>query len=221
MPIVLMAKSQVGYINSLDEVGHRPLVGQVFPHQWLARDYPEIPWWRSPPARRLQMVQSGKAFAQVGNLMVLNHYLTTLGMTDVLKVVGITPYTNTFAMAVQKDLFPLASILDKALALIDDGKRASLFQQNLPAWYEWVIPHRLSLAILIGGSVLLVLLMVWIVTLKNQMLRGELAEAQRERSEHRFRTFFENSPTPLMLIDRDGTIIDINRQVHELFGFPA
>ena len=224
MPIVLMAKSQVGYINSLDEVGHRPLavVKGYSLTKWLARDYPEIPLVEVSSSKEgLQMVQSGKAFAQVGNLMVLNHYLTTLGMTDVLKVVGITPYTNTFAMAVQKDLFPLASILDKALALIDDGKRASLFQQNLPAWYEWVIPHRLSLAILIGGSVLLVLLMVWIVTLKNQMLRGELAEAQRERSEHRFRTFFENSPTPLMLIDRDGTIIDINRQVHELFGFPA
>lgn len=222
MPIVLMAKSQVGYIDGLEAIGNRPLaiVAGYSIVEWIKRDFPEIPLVVvSSTEEGLRMVQSGRAFAQTGNLMVLNHYLTTLGMTDSLKVVGTTPYGNTFAMAVQKELAPLVSILEKALALIDEETRLALFQQNLPTWYDWVIPRRLALIIIFAGSALLVLLVLWVLTLKRQMLRGELAEAQSERSEHRFRQLFEQSPNPLMLIDREGAIMSVNRRVHELYGF--
>ncbi|MCK9547968.1 MAG: transporter substrate-binding domain-containing protein [Sphaerochaeta sp.] len=223
MPIVLMAKSQVGYIDGLEAIGSRPLaiVKGYSIGEWIKRDYPQIQLVEvSSTEEGLRLVESGRAFAQTGNLMVLNHYLTTLGMTDSLKVVGTTPYLNTFSMAVQKNLAPLASIMEKALSQIDEDTRQHLYQQNLPMWYEWVIPRRTLLVILAAGSVVLLVLVLWIVTLIVQMRRGERAEQQTERSEQMFRQLFEKSPNPQILVDRTGTIIGANTQVHQLFGFP-
>jgi len=222
MPIVLMARSQVGYIDGLEGVGDRPLaiVDGYSIAEWVKRDYPHLNTILvSSTEEGLDLVQRGKAFAQTGNLMVLNHYLAIKGMTDTLKVVGITPYTNAFSLAVQRDLAPLLGILEKALSLIDNETRIRLNHQNLPIWYDLVIPRRIQLVIIASAVALLFILLLWIVTLMRQMRRSKAVEREIEKSEHKFRLIFEDSPTPLMLIDNTGQIIDVNKSWVALFGY--
>ncbi len=224
IPIVLMAKSQVGYVGSLAGIGDRTLavVGEYSAAEWVRRDWPDIHLVTVPTNEEgLRLVHQGKAFAIMGNLMVLNHYASTLGMTDALKVVGTTPYTNSFAMAVHQSRSPLLSILQKALDLIDAESRQQLYSQNMPLWYSWVLSRRAQLFLLIGIAVLLIILALWIVTLTIQMRRNEEAERQTHIGELRFRRLFDQSPIPFLLIDLDGRILGTNERWNQLFKLPV
>ncbi|MFA5447814.1 MAG: HD domain-containing phosphohydrolase [Sphaerochaeta sp.] len=223
VPIVLLAKSQVGYVGSLEELDGRRVaaIKDSAVSQWIKTDYPHVLLVDVlSPAEGLAMVQRGSVFAMVGNLVVLNHHLTSLGMTDSLKVVGITPYTNTLSIAVSNDLAPLVSILNIALGQIDEDERMQLHRQTLPMWYRWAMPRQQMFIVSAITFVLLILAVLWIITLTIQRKRRERAEAKLVHSEQRFRLLFEEAPVALQLISYDRKILATNTWWHMLFGYP-
>ncbi|MFA5447526.1 MAG: HD domain-containing phosphohydrolase [Sphaerochaeta sp.] len=223
VPIVLLAKSQVGYVGSFDELDGRrvAVIKDTAVSQWIKSDYPHVLVVDVlSPAEGLAMVQRGSAFAMAGNLMVLNHHLTSLGMTDNLKVVGITPYTNALSIAVRKDLAPLDAILNTALHLIDEEERIQLHRQTLPMWYRWAMPRQQLFIVSAVTFVLLILAVLWIITLTVQKKRRERTEIQLAQSEQRFRLLFEEGPVALLLLSYDKKVLATNTWWHMLFGYP-
>lgn len=221
MPIVLMAASQVGYIDGLADIGDRLLamVDEYSVVEWIEADYPELNTIKVATTEEgLDLVKRGDAFAMVGNLMVLNHYLSIKGMTDHVKVVGVTPYANEFSMAVQKELAPLLGIVEKGLSLISDEAKLRLHSQNLPPLYDWVISRKSQFWILLSIATLLEVFILWIYTLVRQIRRSEDAEHEMVESERKFRLIFEDSPNPLMIVDSAGVILDVNKSWTSLFG---
>jgi diguanylate cyclase (GGDEF)-like protein/PAS domain S-box-containing protein len=222
MPIVIIARSEVGYIVSLHQLAGKRLavVENYSAGEWIKRDHPDLTYIPvSSIAEGLRLVQKGEAFAMLGNLMVVNHYLTSLGMTNTLKVVGTTPYENTFAVAVQPELAPLVPILEVALAQIDEDERATIYAQNLPVRYSLQINTNIVWAAIIVMVFIVTVLVLWVITLSIERRDRRRAEAKMEESVDRFRALFEKAPVPMVLIGSDDTILDVNLRWLSVFGY--
>src|ERR1035437_3692253 len=50
-------------------------------------------------------------------------------------------------------------------------------------------------------------------------LQGGAVMLQQSRDEKLFRLAFESSPSGMVMVDRDGTIILVNREIERLFGY--
>ena len=58
-----------------------------------------------------------------------------------------------------------------------------------------------------------------IVELEEEELRRATTERELAASEKRYRTIFELSPETIVMIDRTGTVLDINERLHDLLGY--
>jgi len=95
VPLVLITQHQAGYIGSLAELDDRKIavVNGYMATEWVRRDYPALELVGVDTVEEgLHMVQKGEVFCYVENLLVANHYLTRLGLTDAVKVAGNTEY---------------------------------------------------------------------------------------------------------------------------------
>jgi PAS domain S-box-containing protein len=60
----------------------------------------------------------------------------------------------------------------------------------------------------------------WILAVFNDLTEKKLAEERLQRSEHRYRSLFENTGTATFLVEEDMTISQINAKCEELIGYP-
>jgi diguanylate cyclase (GGDEF)-like protein len=221
-PLVIVARQDVGYIGSLDELQGRKVavVDGYSSKEWLRTDYPNLDTMLVDTVEQgLRMVQKGEAFCMVENLLVINHYSTNLGLTHAIKVVGSTPYVHALSMGVHKKIVPLASILNKAIQAIPATARQKMYENHLPAQYEKTISPD-TVRWLFAITVFLILILVfWIWTLVREIKGREIAEKEKEASQQKFEQLFSGAPMPLALIDFDGNVLAVNQRWSAVFGF--
>lgn len=221
-PLVIVAQQDAGYIGNLAElVGRKVAVVQGYSsEEWLRTDYPELDMIMVDTVEQgLRMVQKGEAFCMVENLLVINHYSTKLGLNASIKVVGNSPYVHALSMAVHKNVAPLASILSKAIQTISPSVRKAMNEKYLPMQYERTISATTLRWILAFSLFLFLMLVFWIWSLKRENKAREVAEVQKEASQHKFEQLFSTAPMPLALIRLDGSVLSVNQQWKQVFGF--
>ena len=174
-----------GYIGSLDNLNSKKVAIEVgsFAAGELSKKYPKIeliPVKNTSMA--LSLVASGNADAYVGNAVTAN-YLIKKHDYHHLSFSGQTEYSSNHSIGIIKGNMVLAGILEKALASINEVDRGAITKY----WFEIEIkPHLTMKTIVSIGSVLvgaLVLLMLWVFSLRKTQNQLKTSEQLLKTSE--------------------------------------
>jgi PAS domain S-box-containing protein len=221
IPIVIVARSDVTYIASLVElVGKEAVVVEGYAlGDWLPRDFPRLKLVKvSSAIEGLKLVESGKAFAFIDNMLVASYYMAKLKLTG-LKIAGSTPYENAQSMAVRKDWQPLVGILDKALASVSEEERDAIYYRWVPIRYEHGFDYELLWRILPIACAILAALALWILRLRREVERRKKTEEKLARSEGRLRLHLRETPVAVIEWDRDFRVVSWNPAAERIFGY--
>lgn len=165
--MVIVADSDVGYINDLDDLADKKvaIVRSYATEEILREYYPDIiPVLVDSSLEALKKVESGEAYASIEALGIVS-YLIERHHLKHLKVVGETPYRYDLAFAFRKDWGTLAQISDKVLASMTPSEYQEIHGQWLAMEHEKEINYRL---VWTGVTVAVVLFIL--IAYKNRRL---------------------------------------------------
>ncbi len=172
-----------GYIGSIDKLNGKKVAIErgSYAAGELSKKYPEIELILVKNTNKaLSLVESGAADAYVGNAVTAN-YLIKKHDYHHLSFSGQTEYSSNHSIGIIKGNMVLADIMEKALASISEFDRGAITKY----WFELEIkPHLTMKTIVSIGSALagaLVLLMLWVFSLRK-------TQNQLKTSEHLLKT---------------------------------
>jgi len=160
----------------------------------------------------VNMVTSGKADAMIGNELIIEHHLYGTGSGD-LKILDDPLTTTKLCMAVNKENRELLNVLNKG---IKSAQQSGTLYKIQAKWLGSEYPqHAIATKTLLTTatvSLVSVLSIILLILLWNRNLHKKVAEHTRQyaESEERLRQFFENSPDPVFVMNRDAQIIAVN-----------
>ena len=143
---------------------------------FIERDFPGVNIITADTiVNSLRLVASGKADAFVGSVPVANYQIAREGLTN-LAVVGDTPYRGENAFGIRKELPILASIMKKALGSVTPLEHAEISR----AWFglknKETVNYDLVWRVLLFASVIVVIILIWNNSLRQQVLRRKEVE---------------------------------------------
>ena len=185
IPIVILARSDVTYISSMNELAGRKVaaVDGYVAGERIPRDFPEIQLVKVETVKDgIDRLQRGEVFALIDNMLVISYHLTKQRIYN-LKIAGETPYVNAQCMAVRKDWPILAEILQKALDSISEEQRGQIYAKWVPIRYEHGIDYSLVQRILAIVATGFLVLLVWNYQLSGEIRRRKHVEEALRRSD--------------------------------------
>jgi PAS domain S-box-containing protein len=181
----------------------------------------------------LRKVSFGMVDALVANLAVATFFIEKQGITN-LRLAGNTGYLYRLGFGSRRDWPELAGILQKALSEISPDEREAIFKKWVRLEQESLFTQRkfwISLVLLLGVASAIVLgLFMWnrslrtLVSRRTDELFQELTERTRAEQALRLanaynRSLIEASLDPLVTIDADGKISDVNAATEKVTGY--
>ena len=220
MPIVIFAQNDVTYLGDMRELAGKQIavVDGYSANELIQRDFPDIHQVKVKNVKEgLDLVQQGKAFAFIDNMLVGGYYLTKLKITNV-KIAGETPYINAQSLAVRKDWPVLARILQKTLDSISETERAYIYQKWLPIRYQHGFDYTMLWYAL--GLFVLVLsgLVAWNWKLSREIKARENAEKELAAGMEKFKLVFESANVGKSMTLPTGEI-EVNRAFCDMLGY--
>ncbi|MEW8375901.1 MAG: transporter substrate-binding domain-containing protein [Candidatus Thiodiazotropha sp.] len=157
--------------------------------EYLQRDYPQLILKQmDTTGEALQALAAGEVDAYIGNLTLGSYLIDKLGLGN-LKVAAPTPYANDLAIGVREDWPQLHSILDKALAKIDENERRRIRQQSLAIRYDVEMDYTLLWQVLAVATTLLLISLLWTAQIRRQKAALAVAKSEAEQA-NRFKSYF-------------------------------
>ncbi len=190
-PFMIFTRKEAPLITGIDDLGKARIAVErdYVTEEYLRRDYPALELVRmGSTAEALETLASGEVDAYIGNLTLGSYLIDSLGLGN-LKVAAPTEYANDLAIGVRKDWPQLQSILDKALAAIDDNERRALRQESLGIRYDVEVDYTLLWQVLAVAGMLLLITLLWIAQIRRQKARLAVAKAEAEQA-NRFKSHF-------------------------------
>lgn len=152
-----------------------------------------------------------------------NFYLYQTGShRDFIKAFDL--YQGEFHRAVPKGHPETLAIVEKGMALLGD-EETELRDRWMGRSTDWLLYARITGVVLAGLLVAAFGLMLWVRMLRSAVARKTI-ELEQEKtklgeSESRFRAFFENNKSMMLVIDPEsGKIVDANNVAVEFYGYP-
>ncbi|MEW8626638.1 MAG: transporter substrate-binding domain-containing protein [Candidatus Thiodiazotropha sp.] len=157
--------------------------------EYLTKDYPKLQLkLLSTTTDALKAVASNEADAYIGNLTLGSYLIDKMGFGN-LKVAAPTPYFSDLAIGIRKDWPELLSIMDKALAAIDENERRNIRQDSLAIRYDVEVDYTLLWQVMGIALLVLLLILVWTAQIKRQ--KSALAVAKTEADQaNQFKSHF-------------------------------
>lgn len=215
VPYVLFARKDIPANHRIEDFGPARLgvVRHYGGHSWLQRTHPGIdPFTVETTKEGLLLVAVGRLDAMLETLPVGAEVIHENGLLNV-RVLPQVLFSTPQHLAVARDRRVLLSILDKGLAALSPGERASvlsrwtgydqLAQRTWPS-AEFLAWAGQALFALLGGVVLLV---AWNVSLRRHV--GSKTRALRD-SERRYRDLTDNLPQMVFLKDTESRYVSCN-----------
>jgi ABC-type amino acid transport substrate-binding protein/DNA-binding response OmpR family regulator/HPt (histidine-containing phosphotransfer) domain-containing protein len=190
-PFMVFTRKDVPLITGIEDLAGQSVAVErgYVTQEYLERDHPKL---RLRPvdttAEALQALAVGEVDGYVGNLTLGSYLIDKLGLGN-LKVAAPTPYANDLAIGVRKDWPELVSILDKALAAIDEDQRRAIRQHSLAIRYEMEVDYSLVWRVVAAAAVLLLLTLLWLAQTRRQKEALALAKEEAEQG-NRFKSYF-------------------------------
>jgi PAS domain S-box-containing protein len=206
--------------------------------EFISRDHPAI---KLDPVHDVQTglrkASFGMVDAMIENLATATTCIEKEGITN-LKVAGETGYYTRLSFAIRNDWPELRSVLDKALASINEDTKKQIYQRwihinrqpLLPGWIFWII--------LAAVIVVVVVFLAWNRLLTRQVdertrkltetvrrLESEVSERQHAEdalraSERNYREIYNATNEAIFIHDAStGVILDVNQTMCEMFGY--
>ncbi|GIT97588.1 diguanylate cyclase [Sulfurovum sp. TSL1] len=183
-PISIITKDNVSYLHDLRQLKEKKVViqnGSITQHI-LARKYPKMDFIGVPTIEEgLKMVSYGNAFAMVENIATCSHYIKANGLSN-LKISGDMGEHLELRMAVRKDWPEFAYILQKAMDSITEKEKDDLYSNWLFFDHKHEIDYYVLMKIIAGLIVLLIIPMVWVVLLRNQIIKRKEVEKELQEA---------------------------------------
>ena len=177
IPSVLLGRVEAPYINTLDDMGDRP-VGVVKDYAFLEllrTTNPGLNLVEVPSEQTgLRMVQERKLAGYLGTLSTASYNMQELGLAD-LKVLGRIPADWTLGVATRNDQPELFNIMQKLVSSLTEAELKTIEQQWAGLKLEQTVDYTLVFQLIMGAVVLLGLLFYW--NRKLGRLNHELAAA--------------------------------------------
>ncbi|MDR6232394.1 ATP-binding protein [Pseudomonas oryzihabitans] len=175
-------------------------------------------------AEGLALVQAGKAYGYVGNLVSVDRLLES-GLSSSLKIAAAVDVPMELSIAVAKRHAQLVPLLNRLIQNLTISQRDLFAQQWLRSRYEIGVPIQ-RLWRIVGGIALLSLLIIATLLYVQASLKARqraLREAeQRLSTQLRFsRELLDSYPYPVAVKDRRRRYLMINKAYERTFGVQA
>lgn len=233
--VIIVRKSVTEPLTLKKLAGMRvAIVSGYADHDYVVNNYPHLSLDVVPTVETgLRKVSFGMVDALVANLGAATYFIEKQGITN-LRLAGNTGYMYRLAFGCRKDWPELAGILEKALSEISPDERETVFNRWVRLEQENQFASRkfwISLLSVLGVAALgLVGMLVWnrslrtLVHRRTDQLSQELAERRRAERALRLanaynRSLIEASLDPLVTIDADGKISDVNAATEKVTGY--
>ncbi len=183
-PFMIFTRKEAPLITSIKDLTNSRIAVErgYVTEEYLRKDFPQMKLSLSnTTTEALQALASGDVDAYIGNLTLGSYMIDKLGLGN-LKVAAPTPYANDLAIGVRKDWPELLSIMDKALAAIDENERRAIRQNSLAIRYDVKVNYTLLWQVLAGASVLLLITLFWITQIRRQKAKLAVAKAEAEQA---------------------------------------
>ncbi len=190
-PHMIFTRRDAPLITGIDDLqgAHVAVERDYVTAEFLKHNHPQLQLVEmDTTAETLHALASGKVDAYIGNLTLGSYLIDKLGYGN-LKVAAPTPYANDLAIGVRKDWPKLQSILDKALAAIDENERRAIRQGSLGIRYDVEVDYTLLWQVLAVAGVLLLITLLWIAQIRRQKAALALAKSEAEQA-NRFKSHF-------------------------------
>lgn len=142
----------------------------------IRREHPEINIFEAENVlEAILKVSTGEVDAYIGSIPVATKYIAENSLTNI-KVSGETPYLMIAGMAISKSEPVLTSILDKTLNSISDTEKSDIIQKWLTLNVEQTPDYTLIWRVIIGATIVLLLVLLWVYSLRREINRRALIE---------------------------------------------
>lgn len=142
----------------------------------VRREHPEINIFEAENVlEAILKVSTGEVDAYIGSIPVATKYIAENSLTNI-KVSGETPYLMIAGMAVSKSEPVLRNILDKTLNSISDTEKSDIIQKWLTLNVEQTPDYTLIWRVIIGATIVLLLVLLWVYSLRREINRRVLVE---------------------------------------------
>lgn len=169
-PIVIITRDDAPFVGDVKELDGRTVavVEEYRAHIKLRENHPGIDLLVvGSLAKGLKAVSSGRAFAFVDNLATATNVIQKEGITN-LKVAAPTPYANSQAIGVRKDIPELVPLLEKGLAAITEAERTRIYNKWISMRFEHAVDYTLIWKIIGGFAAVVVVILFWTNQIRRQ-----------------------------------------------------
>ena len=218
-PMVIVTRDDILYTDLNELEGRRvSVVHRYLSHDLIEMNHPELLVNSTSSVELgLRAVKTGEAYAFVGNLATISYVIKREKLKGI-KVSGQMPYHFDLAMAATKENALLVSILNKAMAQIDDAEKQAIAERWLDLTQITRQSYRFVWYLLAVGALVTTISIYW-----NYRLDRELARrVKREEAEHKQRLLLEWSGRIARVgywnFDYVADVLTLSDEVCRIFG---
>ncbi|MEA1989956.1 MAG: ABC transporter substrate-binding protein [Pseudomonadota bacterium] len=168
-PMIIATIKGENYIKDITQLKDKTLaVGNNYvAHELFKNNYPEFKLLLvENPAKGLEAVSQGRAYAYIDNAAVVAHNIRSLGFSNI-QISGETPFKADVSMAIRKDWPELHSIIQKAFDSITAETKRNISNRWLKIEYQQEIEWRRVLILAIPA-----ILIMFVILLYNRKLKS-------------------------------------------------
>ena len=207
-PVVIVMNEKQGFVDGINNIKSKKiaLVENYGYIVQIINSHPDIIFKKvKTVAEGLTAVSTGEIDVFLGSLPQVSYQISEMSIHN-LRIVGTTEFKTNLAFGVKPELYPLVSILNKALAAVPPAKKQTIFDK----WgeYQFVTKVDYQLISLIIGVFLFVILLI---VIWNRKLREEVA--LRKEAQTQTKLLLSNIPQQILLTGLYGNIISVNNKV--------
>jgi len=234
-PLVIVGREDASFVNGPEDlVGKVDAIPKYFTsYNYIKENFPQLNVRETAGIKEaLTLVSDGKADAFIGHKLVAIYNIESLYLKN-LKIIGLTTFNFLHGILVQKTAPPLLSILNKAIAAIDEKTKQRIYDDWVQVTIEESFDYSLLYKIGTGIFVVIVLIVYWNRKLQRTVdnktaelrkLLNSLEDIVEERTaelaerEKQLRSAMDNMTDGIYLLDKDLRFVVFNEQYREYMG---
>ena len=178
--IVIVMNTKADYVDNLSLIQDKKIViikdyGYV---SKIKMAYPDTKFIEvNDITEGLKFVSSGRADALLCTMVLGSHNINKDGFIN-LRIVGKTEFSTSLGYAIQPELKPLVKILNKAILILEEGKKQKILKKWVAQTYVEKIDYTLVWQILAASFILIALFYYWNRQMKKEIGLRKMAEGE-------------------------------------------
>ncbi len=212
-PIVIVMKSSEHYVDELSHIANKKIAlitdyGYV---NSIKQGYPDINFVQVDSIQEgLTAVSTGEVDALLATLAQASYHISELGVHNV-RIVGKTEFSTRLAFGVAKELEPLVSLFNRAIADISQSEKQAVLDEWGAYQFSTRIDYWLVAKIVCAFLLLIAFILFWNRKLAKEIELRKEAEAQTE-------TLITHIPLHVVVTSPAGEILTANPQALKDYG---